>query len=89
MAKKYYRSTFAGLEVQTKPADVSKGEVAPHVVKFEGYEERWDGDKIKVGYLETDDEYVQAVLDEDQNVDEIDKDVFAKATGKDSKKLRG
>lgn len=86
MAKKYYRSEIARLKVQVDQPDTENGEVAPKYVQFDGYQERWDGDKVNVGYLETDNEMAQLILEEDHNVMEIDKDAFNKATGKDAKR---
>ena len=82
MAKKFYASReFAKLSVVVADADREKGEVAPQTVDFVPYEEKWEGDKVYVGYLATDNEVAQKILANDQNVEEIDADEYKQRTG--------
>lgn len=78
MATKYYKSRIAGLSVVV--GDPLPDEVAPQLVQFQQYRERYQGDEIKVGYLETDNEVAQKALSKDFNVEEIKKEDFEKAT---------
>lgn len=43
------------------------------VARFQPFAERYQGETVKVGYLETDDAKVQARLDADSNVEVIEK----------------
>ena len=72
MAKKYYRTEIAGLAVHVAPPDASKGEVAPHKVRFTAYEVKDSfGDVRKYGYLETDNEVAQKKLAKTSEVVEL------------------
>lgn len=82
-ASKFYRSTISALSVIVRDADPAKGEVQPETVRFSPFEERWDGDKIKVGYLSTDNSVAQRKLADDPNVEEITEEEFARATDPD------
>lgn len=55
--------------------------------RFSPYLERDAGENVKVGYLETDDKDVIAILANDGNVEEIDAKDYEKATGPKSFKL--
>lgn len=74
---KYYRSDIARLEVIYNGKDS---------VQFEAYEEKWEGEKVYVGYLATDVAAAQAQLEQDPNAEEIDKSLFDKKTGEKSKR---
>lgn len=78
MSKKYYRTRIAGLSVHTsEPKD---GDVAPGRTRFKPFLEKFQGDEVKVGYLATDDETAQKKLDQDINVEKIEKSDYEKAT---------
>ena len=62
MASKYYKSKIAGLSVVV--GEPLPDEVAPQLVQFQQYRERFQGDEVKVGYLETDNEVAQKALSE-------------------------
>lgn len=87
MATKYYKTRLSGLEVVVGDPDREQGEVAPKTVRFTPYLEKFQGDNIKVGYLETDDAVVQQKLKNDFHVEAIEKDEFDKATGPNSIEL--
>lgn len=78
---KYYRSRLSGLSVIV--GGVPSGEVAPETVRFVPYEERWEGDKVVIGYLATDNAVAQRKLKDDINVEEIDEDTFVNSTNSD------
>lgn len=70
---KYYRcSEFSALSVK------QEGE---RLARFQPYFEKWQGETVKVGYLASDNEKVQAILADDINVQEIEEADFKKATG--------
>lgn len=79
-SKKYFRSTIAGLGFQVAESDPANP-VAPEVVRFVPYYERFQGDRVKVGYLATSDDRVLDRLAEDPNVEEISAKDFKEATG--------
>lgn len=87
MATKYCKSRLAALEVVIGDPDRAKGEVAPKTVRFTPYLEKFQGDNIRVGYLETDNAAAQTALKDDFNVEVIEKDEYDKATGKDAIEL--
>lgn len=75
---KYFRSTISGLSVVVgKPKG---GEVAPETVRFSPFEERIRGDKVLVGYLETDNPVAHKKLATDANVQEIKEKEYHEAT---------
>lgn len=82
MAMKYYRSAIAGLKIEVGPP--VSGDVAPQTVSFDVYQEKYQGDNIKVGYLATDNSVAQKVLKNDINVEEIDEDEFNQNTDSDA-----
>lgn len=86
MAKKYYKSQISGLTVIL--GSPKNGEVEPEKVRFSPFEEKEDGERIKVGYLATDDERAHERLAEDPNVEEIDKDEYKKRTDTSNSKVR-
>lgn len=77
---KYYRSTIAGLGFQVSESD-PENPVAPEVVRFTPYFERFQGDRVRVGYLQTADAKLQKRLADDPNVEEISASDHKKATG--------
>ena len=82
MASKYYTCReFAKLNVEIGEADRTKGETQAPSVQFVPFEEKWEGDKVYVGYLETDNATAQKILANDPNVEEIEKDQYERATG--------
>jgi len=75
---KFYRSVVSGLSVVVgKP---QSGEVAPETVRFSPFEERVRGEKVVVGYLETDNQRAIRALSEDSNVQEIKEKEYREAT---------
>ncbi len=83
---RYFKSQIAGLTVQVGPP--LSHEVAPQTVRFVPYEEKFQGDPVKVGYLATDNAVAIKKCRADDNVEEIDKDEFEKATtGKNAKRV--
>ncbi len=80
MAKelKYFRTRLHGLKIVV--GEPSPGQIEQESVSFVPYFERWDGDRIKVGYLETDNSVAIEKLTEDINVDEISEKEFKEAT---------
>jgi len=81
--KKYYRTRLSGLQVVVGKLDPTKGEVAPPTVKFEAYEERYQGDKVSIGYLATDNSVAIEKLKNDGNVEEISQKDFEDATNEE------
>lgn len=75
---RYFRTTIAGLSVVI--GDPKKGEVAPEMVRFSTFEERVRGDKVYVGYLETDNMVAIKKLVKDGNVEEIKASEFKEST---------
>lgn len=80
MAKdtKFFRTHIHGLKVVTGAAPA--GELEAESVAFVPYYERWDGDRIKVGYLETGNPIAIEKLSADLNVEEISESEFKSAT---------
>lgn len=76
----YFRTKLAGMRVYT-----GKKDARVESARFSIFEERENGDPVRVGYLETDNEAVVKELENDVNVESIDKDEFEKATGEKSK----
>lgn len=79
-SKKYYRSSIAGLGFQVSEQDPNNP-VAPELVRFVPYYEKYQGDRVKVGYLATDDKRVFDRLEADANVEEISAKEYKEATG--------
>lgn len=77
---KYFKSRLAGLQVVVGQPDTKKGEVAPKTVDFTKVEEKYQGDRVYVGYLATDNKRALEVLANDPNVEEIDQDDYEQAT---------
>lgn len=77
---KYYRSRLSGLQVVVGEADPARPAEAPKAIRFVPYVEKFEGDKVYVGYLVTTNEVAQAKLANDPNVEEIDKEEFEKST---------
>lgn len=78
--KKYFKSNISGLAFQVADSD-PENPVAPEVVRFVPYYERYQGDRVKVGYLATDDKRVLDRLAADPNVEEISAKDYKEATG--------
>lgn len=76
----YYRSRLSGLSVVVGEYDPAHPADAPKSIRFVPYVEKYEGDKIYVGYLATQNEIAQSKLEADPNVESIDKDEFEKAT---------
>lgn len=85
---KYYRTRIAGLSVVVGELDPTKGEVAPPVVRFEAFEERFQGDKTSVGYLATDNMVAIKKLAKDGNVEEISEKEYKEATDEEKGAVR-
>lgn len=80
VAPKYYRCRqFAGLSVTTDQRDVRDPNTVQEV-RFVPYQEKWQGETVSVGYLETTSSRAQAILATDGAVEEIDQAEFEKAT---------
>lgn len=72
-AKKFYKSLIANLRLgNDEGSNVSE--------RFTAYLEDWQGDKRRIGYLASDNAYVQDMAAKDPNVEEISEDEYAKAT---------
>lgn len=84
-AKKYFKSNISGLAFQVSESD-PENPVAPEVVRFVPYFERYQGDRVKVGYLATNDPRVLDRVVADPNTEEITSSDFKSATGKDSER---
>ena len=85
---KYYTSKIAGLAIQVGESQSDHPE-RPDEVRFQPYYERYQGDRIRVGYLrvEADRSKVVKLLEADYNVKEISKKEFEEATqGEESEK---
>ena len=74
----YFRSRFAGLKVVV--GEAPEGELEQEFVAFTPYWERWDGDRVRVGYLATDNPVAIEKLSADDNVEKITKTDFEAAT---------
>lgn len=72
-AVSYFKSTISGLTVRKK--DGGK-------VRFSAYFDTHKGDRVKVGYLATDDKEVVEILSKDPSVEKIEKAEHDKAVGK-------
>lgn len=70
---KFYRSNHFGLTLY-KEGDPTQS------VRFQPFFEKFQGDDVRVGYLETDDAYFQGLLDADDHVTEIDEKEYRKST---------
>lgn len=81
---KYFKSRISGLSVQVADAptdeEKEKGNVAPPVVRFEAYEEKYQGDKVVVGYLATDNLVAIKKLSKDGNVESISEKEYIDGT---------
>lgn len=77
---KYYKSCLSGLSVVVGEHDPAHPGDAPKSIRFVPYVEKFEGDKVYVGYLATQNEVAHTKLAVDPNVEEIDKDEFEKAT---------
>lgn len=77
---KFYRSRVHSLKVVVAQPDTDAGEVAPETVDFVPYEEKYQGDAVKIGYLKTDNPVAIKALSDDVNVEEIKADEYNKAT---------
>lgn len=78
---RYYRTNIAGLSFVVGAPQGN--EVAPETVRFKQYQEMWQGDEIRVGYLATDDIRAQRIAKADINVEEIEEEAFNQATDPD------
>lgn len=74
---KYYKSSIHGLAIADGNAFVAPA-------RFVAYQERYQGDLVKIGYLETSDPAIQDILADDPNVEAITAAEFKKATGADA-----
>lgn len=87
-AFKYYKSAVAGLSIQLSEAQDEHPE-RPNEVRFQPYYERYQGDRVRVGYLKADasNKRLIKLLDADLNVQEISVKAYKKATeGEESEK---
>lgn len=76
---KYYRCREASaLTVIVGPP--VEGGVVPQTVRFAPFEERYEGEAVKVGYLATDNKRAIQLLKEDSSVEEIDEEEFVSRT---------
>ncbi len=80
----FFRSRLHGLKVVVGPA--KEGELDAESVSFVPYWERWDGDRVRVGYLKTDNPVAIEKLRADLNAEEIDETDFTAGTDESSKK---
>lgn len=80
----YFRTRIHGLKVVV--GEAPDGELEAKSVGFVPYFERWDGDRIKVGYLKTSNVIAIQKLRADLNVEEIEADEWEKATDEKAKK---
>jgi len=89
--KFYFTSRISGLAFQIKEADYEAGEVAPEVVRFIPYYEKYQGDRIKVGYLclENPTKKLLKRVREDANTEELDEAEFKKATESKNSQVAG
>lgn len=80
VAPKFYRCReFAGLSITVDARDVRDPNQLVEV-RFVPYAEKWQGETVKVGYLETTSSRAQQILAADGFVEEIDKAEFEKST---------
>lgn len=83
---KFFRSRLAGLAIVVGESDPLHP-VAPETVRFVPHYERYQGDRVTVGYLATDNKRALEVLATDGNVEEISAKEYKDATeGKDSQR---
>lgn len=79
---KYYKSTIAGLSLQlNEPDNDDRAEIGIDEAKFvpvRFFDEK-AGEHYQLGFLATDDEYAQDLLEEDPHVTEIQKSEYDKA----------
>lgn len=80
-AKKYYRTNIAGLKVVV--GEPQGNNVAPEMVAFDQFEEIFQGDHVRVGYLATSDKRAIAKLKNDINVTEIEEDEYEQYTNQE------
>lgn len=80
VSPKYYRSRLSGLSVVVGEVDPIHPAEHPQTERFVPYVEKFEGEKVYVGYLKTTNSVAQEKLANDPNVEEIDKDEFEKAT---------
>jgi len=78
---KYYTSKIAGLAIQVGESQEDHPE-RPDQVRFQPYYERYQGDRVRVGYLkvEASNEVAVKLLEADYNVQKISKKEFEEAT---------
>lgn len=77
----YYRTLIAGLKIQTADNNdpgISDPALLEHV-RFSVYEEKYQGDVRRVGFLVTEDKYIIKTLSTDGNVTELTKEQYDKA----------
>ena len=85
-AVKYFRSTVAGLSVVVGyVGDENNDPTSVRLVRFTPYYDTWKGDRIKVGYLETDNKVAIEKLKAVYEVEEIDEAEYKKAVEGDAK----
>ena len=84
---KYYRSRLHGLSVVVNnDLEDPDPTTAVEKVRFEPFQEKFQGDDVKVGYLATDNKRAQELLDNDPSVEELTKDEYEKATDTEREK---
>lgn len=70
-SKSYFKSRFSGLTVVKEDGTT---------VRFSSFWDKFQGDDVRVGYLETDDPEVVKRLQEDGEVEEVEASEFNKKT---------
>jgi len=77
----FYKSRLAGLSVVVdNDRDNQDPTTALEQVRFVPYEEKFQGDIVRTGYLKTSDPRAVKILATDSNVEEISEDEFKQAT---------
>lgn len=75
----YFKTDVAGLRLMVDGGDTKEGRM-PEYVRFEPHFETYQGDRVRVGYLATDNAKAIKMAKEDYTVEQISKEDYEKAT---------